>query len=136
MCQAGPSCSGLVLSRRRGERTQQKVIFTFSSTHHTRTGLAQGPMSDAIIILSPWLRWNFSFFLRQHYTMLYKYRKDKRYKDDVHMRFCLLMTFVQMYNSRWYSKYKLYHPRIVQCQFLVFGILWKLPEQNRVVTQI
>ena len=38
-----------------------------------------------------------------------------------------------IYNSRWYSKYKFYHPRIVQCQFLVFGILWKLPELNRIV---
>ena len=86
-----------------------------------------------LLILSPWFGRNEGFFLRQHDKMLYKYRKDKGYKDDVHvhMRFRLLMTFGQMYNSRWYSKYKIYHPRIVQCQFLVFGILWKLPELNR-----
>ena len=94
--------------------------------------MTQGPRSDAIInSISPWFGWNEGFFLRQHDKM-YKYRKDKGYKDDVHvhMRFRLLMTFGQMYNSRWYSKYKIYHPRIVQCQFLVFGILWKLPELN------
>ena len=116
----------------REERTQQKVIFTFYSTPHTGLAWPRAPGVMQLLILSPWFGRNEGFFYDQHDKMLYKYRKDKGYKDDVHvhMRFRLLMTFGQMYNSRWYSKYKIYHPRIVQCQFLVFGILWKLPELN------
>ena len=123
-----------IIQEERRERRGHNRKWYSHSTAHLIPGLAWpralGVMQ--LLILSPWFGRNEGFFLRQHDKMLYKYRKDKGYEDDVHvhMRCRLLMTFGQMYNSRWYSKYKFYHPRIVQCQFLVFGILWKLPELN------